>query len=786
MADKVAMTWCVFIAVVCVLLSTYALGAVPDGLVYTEMQKTFVRGSQGVLTCRFYGRPWAVYWSKGKFDPLNPYSSIVWNDGAISGPRYDDGSYDIDDEFSLILKNVSATDAGRVFCTVSNYEGHLIDNYTDVSVTNTALETNPHATLQMRVAPYGILQCTVHIKARRVSWTKITSSSANQSLVFVESCQDYIEVNGTGYNQGNYNITQDYSLVIEEVRVHHEGLYVCEVTDFDTGISFKDKTFVTVIAQPLAPFPTIQECVYTGKYGSTNEYCTLVAKSEMTLTCEANGYYPAFHLYFLYGSRQVEPLETNEFNNIDGTRNKTVTIASVGTKELYTCVASNIPGGSEDESTSVLLHVEHDGRPDKQNGVLTIMMIYARSSATKQVGYKPVSPETSGLVPVLQGHYIYKAELVEMAFQLVIQDLLPIAKPFDISFTKLVSYRQEFHPSHLGMGTINLLTKLLVEIKENTSSILSMQGDRRDIFCKKLGKLQYRNVATRGMCVYEMSYGELFRIADAMEQASEEGHTLITGGEFQSDKTTLASTNDQSDEVCCLVTPSASSHLGDAEENETMKMMETGLTGDSLEMPNKTIKPAILLSENLITLQRILQLKDEDMTSDVESSNTTFTLLKIWKEKPRQSVFNYRAALAYELRQNKMSRLADQVLEGKYIKEETSHEFIQNVVESLTRDQLKNLGNLLKFSKGNWHTETPLDDITKQICDWVADWTKKMKGDSKTFFKGLNKLKNDVIDVTRFTPESKEHRDLNDKLVDNGFLALAREVMIIEQQLAWM
>ncbi|XP_063962924.1 uncharacterized protein LOC135156011 [Lytechinus pictus] len=371
MADRVVTMWCLLILMFLVPLGTYSLGAVPDGLVYTEMQKTLVSGSQGVLTCRFYGKPWAVYWSKGKFDPLNPIFSIVWDDGAISGPRYDDGSYDIGDNFSLILKNVSASDAGLVYCTVSNYVGHLIDNYTDVSVANTALEMSPHVTLHMRVASYAILRCTVHIKARRVSWTKITSSSANQSLVVIENHQGATEVNGTGYNQGTYNITQDYSLVIGEVRVHHEGLYVCEVTDFDTGISFKDKTFVTVIAQPLAPFPTIQECVYTGKYSSTNEYCTLVAKSKLTLTCEANGYYPALHLYFLYGSKQVEPLEIRELNNTDGTRNKTVTIAVRGSKELYTCVASNIPGRSEDESTSVLLHDERKSKPT----VLIILMI---------------------------------------------------------------------------------------------------------------------------------------------------------------------------------------------------------------------------------------------------------------------------------------------------------------------------------------------------------------------------------------------------------------------------
>lgn len=106
---------------------------VPDGLVYTEIQKTLVQGTQGVLTCRFYGKPWAVYWDKGN-DPENLSPLLLWHVGAKSGPRYSDGSYDIDDNYSLIIKNVSTADAGRIYCTVSNYIGILIDNYTDVSV----------------------------------------------------------------------------------------------------------------------------------------------------------------------------------------------------------------------------------------------------------------------------------------------------------------------------------------------------------------------------------------------------------------------------------------------------------------------------------------------------------------------------------------------------------------------------------------------------------------------------------------------------------------------------
>lgn len=111
---------------------------------------------------------------------------------------------------------------------------------------------------------------------------------------------------------------------------------------------------IYIIAQPLKPFPTIQEC-FSLEQRDTN-YCTLVAKSGMTLTCQVTEYYPDMKVFFLHGSNVVEPLNEREMNNTDGTKNKTVTIAASDTDELYICVASNIPGIRGNKSSSVLLH----------------------------------------------------------------------------------------------------------------------------------------------------------------------------------------------------------------------------------------------------------------------------------------------------------------------------------------------------------------------------------------------------------------------------------------------
>lgn len=107
--------------------------SVPDGVVYTDVKKNLIIGNPGVLACRFYGDPVAVYWVKGTV-PENAPIQVVWHDGTKSGSRFDDGTYDMDDNYSLIIKDVQDTDTGRYICRVSNHRGVLIYNYTDVTL----------------------------------------------------------------------------------------------------------------------------------------------------------------------------------------------------------------------------------------------------------------------------------------------------------------------------------------------------------------------------------------------------------------------------------------------------------------------------------------------------------------------------------------------------------------------------------------------------------------------------------------------------------------------------
>ena len=56
--------------------------------------------------------------------------------GKRSGPGYDAGRYNVTNDFSLLIHDVSVKDEGRYICEVSDFEtGRVFRNYTNVTVT---------------------------------------------------------------------------------------------------------------------------------------------------------------------------------------------------------------------------------------------------------------------------------------------------------------------------------------------------------------------------------------------------------------------------------------------------------------------------------------------------------------------------------------------------------------------------------------------------------------------------------------------------------------------------
>ncbi|XP_072166059.1 uncharacterized protein [Diadema setosum] len=107
------------------------------GIVVVDVRPVLLRGLQGKLKCEIHGTPKTVQWRK-EMNPGNAFSSstllIMWHENVINGESYQAGLVEFGDNYSLVIKRVDEDDAGRYHCVVTDDEGVIIENSTDVSV----------------------------------------------------------------------------------------------------------------------------------------------------------------------------------------------------------------------------------------------------------------------------------------------------------------------------------------------------------------------------------------------------------------------------------------------------------------------------------------------------------------------------------------------------------------------------------------------------------------------------------------------------------------------------
>ena len=104
--------------------------------IVTNRSTTLRKGTRGLLPCSVNRAVDIAWWRKGLTAELA--KEIIRLDvasGQRSGQGYDDGSFTISDNFSLILMDPRVEDEGRYFCEVFIGElGTGLRNYTDVEI----------------------------------------------------------------------------------------------------------------------------------------------------------------------------------------------------------------------------------------------------------------------------------------------------------------------------------------------------------------------------------------------------------------------------------------------------------------------------------------------------------------------------------------------------------------------------------------------------------------------------------------------------------------------------
>ena len=102
----------------------------------------------------------------------------------------------------------------------------------------------------------------------------------------------------------------------------------------------------------MEPFPFIDEC--PGKLANdTEQTCSLSTYDNFTITCSASSYFPDIDLFFLHESKKMGATTIKEVENMDGTRNKSISTAAEPSESPYVCVASDIPGSQDQKTVTV-------------------------------------------------------------------------------------------------------------------------------------------------------------------------------------------------------------------------------------------------------------------------------------------------------------------------------------------------------------------------------------------------------------------------------------------------
>eukprot|EP00057_Strongylocentrotus_purpuratus_P015729 XP_011670203.1 PREDICTED: uncharacterized protein LOC105441089 [Strongylocentrotus purpuratus] len=120
------------------------------------------------------------------------------------------------------------------------------------------VETIPEITVTF--GEEGLLKCAYERKSFAVYWRFVSDSSYGDLLVALDQYYQVGERSGPGYDEGRFNMTNDFSLLIHDVTVKDEGRYICEVSDFETGVVFRNYTDVTVTVQAIRPLVRVQQC----------------------------------------------------------------------------------------------------------------------------------------------------------------------------------------------------------------------------------------------------------------------------------------------------------------------------------------------------------------------------------------------------------------------------------------------------------------------------------------------------------------------------------------------
>ena len=101
----------------------------------------------------------------------------------------------------------------------------------------------------LQIGARGLLLCEVQGNVGYIHWRKGPISFNNPPLILFSPNVNGSNKEGPGYESGFYDVTEDFSLVINNVTIENEDTYICTVHDVTTKTLFSNETEVNVFGK---------------------------------------------------------------------------------------------------------------------------------------------------------------------------------------------------------------------------------------------------------------------------------------------------------------------------------------------------------------------------------------------------------------------------------------------------------------------------------------------------------------------------------------------------------
>ncbi|XP_063960354.1 uncharacterized protein LOC135155388 isoform X2 [Lytechinus pictus] len=285
-----------------------------------------------------------------------------------------------------------------------------------ISVDASIVGTTP--SVQLLNGSSAILPCQYNHDVYEIYWVYHNGhdESGGDTIVHLDMYFHIGSRCGKGFEEGRFNISDDFSLLIEPVMMQDGGLYSCIVTDIASGSSYKNYTDVTVYVYANTTntnFVTIKQCEDLTNLNQSTAYEETPCIHPITdnqavfqLNCSVYGAMPEVSLYWTTNGINVgtnydltPSIEEREDGTFDQMLTMTGSVNETKNGTVFTCVAEGLSVGGLANSSVIFLNTGHQSEVSSHEPTGSTNLLALKIAVPIVVGFA---------VAVLVGFFVWR------------------------------------------------------------------------------------------------------------------------------------------------------------------------------------------------------------------------------------------------------------------------------------------------------------------------------------------------------------------------------------------